>query len=184
MQEILVAIQNDSTLMLIGGISLVVLLVIVLVVVVSAMRVKIYKDRFNSVLFENTEKSEHIAKIEKELQAFKIKDAKNQQELAQFDETKKTLKTANESYLDLQNHFNESEKSLSQTKAKLEATEGMYETLKKEHENLQERFESTHEENMKYRTNNARLLMKLESEERYTQNMKYKKEAMDKEDNA
>ena len=183
MQEILAAIQNDSTLMLVGGISLVVLLVIVLVVVVSAMRVKIYKDRFNGVLFENTEKSEHITKIEKELQEFKIKDAKNQQELAQFDETKKTLKRANESYLDLQNNFNESEKSLSQTKAKLEVTEGMYQTLKKEHENLQERFESTQEENMKYRTNNARLLMKLEGEERYTQNMKLKKEAMDK-DNA
>lgn len=183
MQETLEVIQNDSTLMFIGGISVVVLLVIVLVIVVSAMRVKLYKDRFKNLLFENTEKSEHITKIEKELQEFKIKDAKNQQELAQFSETKITLNTANASYLDLQNNFNESEKDLSQIKAKLEASEGMYATLKNEHENLQERFDSTLEENMKYRTNNARLLMKLESEERYAQNMKHKKETMDK-DNA
>jgi len=180
MQETLEVIQNDSTLMFIGGIAIVVLLVIVLVIVVSSMRVKLYKDRFKNLLFENTEKADHITKIEKELQEYKIKDAKNQQELAQFSETKTTLKTANESYLDLQNSFNESEKELSQTKAKLEATEGMLETLKSEHENLQERFESTQEESMKYRTNNARLLIKLESEERYGQNMKHKIETMDK----
>jgi len=180
MQETLTAIQNDSTLMLIGGIAIAVLLAIVLVVVVSAMRVKVYKDRFKNLLYENKEKAEHIAKVEKELQEYKIKDAKNQQELAQFDETKMTLKTANTSYLDLQRSFNENEKELSQIKAKLEAKEGMYTALISEHEMLKERFDTTLEENSKYRTNNARLLMKLESEERYAQNMREKKEAQDK----
>ena len=180
MQETLAAIQNDSTLMMIGGIAIAVLLAIVLVVVVSAMRVKIYKDRFKNLLFENKEKAEHITKVEKELQEYKIRDAKNQQELAQFDETKTTLKTANASYLDLQSRFNENEKELSQIKAKLEAKEGMYTALVSEHETLKERFDTILEENTKYRTNNARLLMKLESEERYAQNMREKKEAQDK----
>ena len=180
MQKTLAAIQNDSTLMMIGGIAIAVLLAIVLVVVVSAMRVKVYKDRFKNLLFENKEKAEHITKIEKELQEYKIKDAKNQQELAQFDETKTTLKTANASYLDLQSSFNENEKELSQIKAKLEAKEGMHTALVSEHETLKERFDAILEENTKYRTNNARLLMKLESEERYTQNMRHKQEAQDK----
>ncbi|HFQ62557.1 MAG TPA: hypothetical protein ENK39_09710 [Epsilonproteobacteria bacterium] len=180
MQETLAAIQNDSTLMLIGGIAIAVLLAIVLVVVVSAMRVKVYKDRFKNLLFETKEKSEHITNIEKELQEYKIKDAKSQQELAQFDETKATLKTANEAYLDLQNKFNENEKELSQIKAKFEATEGMRLALNAEHENLKERFEAILEENTKHRTTNARLLMKLENEERFAQAMKQKKDTQGK----
>lgn len=172
MQETLSSIQNDSTLMLIGGVAIAVLLAIVLVIVVASMRVKIYKDRFWNMQIDNKEKAEHISKIEKELQVYKIKDAKNEQELAQFSETKTTLKTANETYLRLQGNFNESEKELSQIKAKLEGKEGMYETLTLEHKNLQERFDTTLEDNTKFRTNNARLLMKLESEERYAQNMK------------
>ena len=172
MQETLATIQNDSTLMLVGGVAIAVLLAIVLVVVVSAMRVKIYKDRFWNMQIDNKEKAEHITKIEKELEEYKLKDAKNEQELAHFSETKTTLKTANETYLLLQGNFNENEKELSQIKAKLEAKEEMYETLTEEHKTLQERFDTTQEENMKYRTNNARLLMKLENEERYVQNMK------------
>ena len=180
MQETLAVIQNDSTLMLIGGISIAVLLAIVLVVVVSAMRVKVYKDRFKNLLFENKEKAEHITKIEKELQEYKIKDAKNKQELAQFDETKTTLKTANASYLSLQTQFNENEKELSQIKAKLEAKEGLHDSLNKEHEALKERFDVVAEENTKYRTTNARLLMKLENEERFMQTMKEKKDVQGK----
>ena len=42
MQELLLKIQNDSTLMLMAGLALVVLLVILLVIVVSAMKVKKY----------------------------------------------------------------------------------------------------------------------------------------------
>ncbi len=174
-QETLSTIQNDSTLMLIGGVAIAVLLAIVLVVVVSAMRIKIYKDRFRNMQIDNKEKAQYIGKIEKELQVYKIKDAKNEQELAQFSEIKTTLKTTNESYMLLQSNFNENEKELSQIKAKLEAKEEMYKTLTKEHKNLQERFDTTLEENAKYRTNNARLLMKLESEERHMQNIKREK---------
>ena len=180
MKDLIALIENDSTMMLIAGVALAVLLVIVLVIVVSYMRVKVYKDRFRTLLFENKEKSEHITKIEKELQTYKIKDAKNQQELSQFDETKKTLNSANDAYSSLQNKFNENEKELSQVKAQLEAKEGMYEELVKEHENFKERYDVALEENTKYRTTNARLLMKLENEERFMQTMKQTKDAQGK----
>ncbi len=172
MNELINKIQGDPTLMLMAIIAVVVLLVIVLTVVVSAMRVKTYKDRFWNVTIDNKEKSEYIRAIERELQAYKIKDAKNQQELAQFTETKTTLKSTQEDFVALQKNFNELEKELSQIKAKLEGAEKIYENLFSEHQVLKETYEALLEKNSKYRTNNARLLMKLESEERHTLSQK------------
>jgi len=167
MQELLLKIQNDSTLMLMAGLALVVLLVILLVIVVSAMKVKIYKDRFWNTEVDNKEKTEYIAALEHELEAYKLKNASNEQELQQFAETKETLKSTNESLSSLQAKHSELEKELSQIKAQLESAQSIHATLVEEHSNLKERHESVLEENSKYRTNNARLLMKLESEERH-----------------
>jgi DNA recombination protein RmuC len=182
MNELITKIQGDSTLMLMAIIAVVVLLVIVLTVVVSAMRVKTYKDRFWNVQVDNKEKAEYIVKIERELQEYKIKDAKNQQELAQFSETKTTLKETEENFKTLQKSANELEKVLSQTKAKLESAEGIYENHMQEHMILKERFDAVMEKNAKYRVNNARLLMKLESEGRQTQMMREKQNAQGKND--
>jgi len=172
MQELIDKLQNDSMLMFIGSIAVAVLLVIVLVIVVSAMRVRVYKNRFRNLLVENQEKLEYITKIEKELQEFKVKDEKNKQALAQFDETKKRLQIANERYTILDNNFHTSEKELAQITAKLKATEGTLDAVKKEFEAAKERFDVATEENNKYRTTNARLLTKLENEERYTRTVK------------
>lgn len=180
MNELIMKIQGDSTLMLMAIIAVVVLLVIVLTVVVSAMRVKTYKDRFWNVQVDNKEKAEYIVTIERELQEYKIKNAKNQQELAQFADTKTTLKTTEENFISLQKNSNEVEKELSQTKAKLESAEGIYENLTQEHVTLKERFEAIMEENAKYRINNARLLMKLESEGRQAQMMREQQKAQGK----
>ena len=177
MNELITKIQGDSTLMLMAIIAVVVLLVIVLVLVVSAMRVKTYKNRWWNVQVDNKEKAAYITTIERELQTYKIKNASNTQELSQFTDTKERLKTAQEEFNTLQKNFNEREKELSQLKAKFESAEGMYETLLNTHKELQERNENLLEDNSRYRVNNARLLMKLESEERVTQNMKDKKEA-------
>ena len=182
MNELITKIQGDSTLMLMAMIAVVVLLVIVLTVVVSAMRVKTYKDRFWNVQVDNKEKSEYITRIERELQEYKIKDAKNQQELAQFSETKTTLKSMQTNFELLQKNTNELEKELSQTKAKLESAEGIYANHMQEHMTLKERFDATMEENAKYRVNNARLLMKLESEERQVQIAREKYNAQGKND--
>ncbi len=172
MNELITKIQGDSTLMLMAIIAVVVLLIIVLTIVVSAMRVKTYKDRWWNVTVDNKEKAEYILAIERELQAYKVKDASNTQELSQFSDTKTRLKQSQEAFYDLQKNFNEREKELSQIKAKLESAENMYETLLKAHKELQERNESLLEENSRYRTNNARLLMKLESEERLASSQK------------
>jgi len=180
MNELITKIQGDSVLMLMSIIAVVVLLVIVLTIVVSAMRVKTYKDRWWNVTVDNKEKAAYISTMEKELQAYKIQNASNAQELSQFVETKDRLKTAQEEFFTLQKRFNEREKELSQLKAKLESSEGMYEALSNEHKELQQRNESLLEDNSRYRVNNARLLMKLENEERIAQKMKDKNETQDK----
>ena len=167
MNELIEKIQNDSTLMLMAVMAVVVLLVIVLVTLISAMRVKTYKNRWWNTQVDNNEKAEYIFSLESELQSYKIKNASNEQELSQFAETKEILKSTNETFLELQGRFNELEKELSQTKAKLESAEAIYEALLVEHKELKDRHEEILEGNSKYRTNNARLLMKLESEERH-----------------
>jgi len=172
MEELILKIQGDSTLTLMAIIAVVVFLVIVLTIIVSAMRVKTHKDRLWNVQVDNKEKAEYISAIERELQAYKIKDAKNQQELAQFMETKTTLQTTQENFATLQKNFNELEKEISQIKAKLEGSEGMYVSLVTEHKTLKDTHGELIETNSKYRTNNARLLMKLESEERHASSQK------------
>jgi len=174
MQDILLEIQNNSTLMLIAGIALVVLLIIALVIVVSSMRVKTYKDRFIHVREDNHEKAEQISSLEKELQAYKIKNASNEQELQHFSETKDVLNNTKESLSTTQKEFIDLEKEQSQLNTKFENIQAMYDNLLDEHKNLQERTEQLHEENSKLRINNARLLMKLETEARFASQLNYK----------
>ena len=52
----------------------------------------------------------------------------------------------------------------------------MYETLQSEHTALGERLEGLNEENSKLRVNNARLLMKLETEVRFSSQTNHKNE--------
>jgi len=174
MKDILLEIQNDSTLMLVSGVALVVLLVIVLVIVVASMRVKIYKDRFVSVRAQNGEKAEHITNLEKELQEYKIKNASNEQELHQFDETKDILNKTKESLLGKQTEFANLEKEQSSLKANFENIQSMYDNLLQEHKTLQKQTEQLQEESSKLRINNARLLMKLETEARFASQAKQK----------
>jgi len=172
MEELILKIQGDSTMMLMAIIALVVLLVIVLVVVVSAMRVKTYKNRWWNVQVDNKEKAEYISALERELQAYKIKNASDAQELSHFSETKEKLLSSTEEFSSLQKKYNEIEKILSQTQAKLESAETMHKGLLEEHKILKVRHDEVLEHNSKYRTNNARLLMKLESEERHNSSQK------------
>ncbi len=176
-QEIIGNMQNDSTMMLVGGVAIAILLAIVLVIVVSTMRVISYKNRFKNLLIENKEKATYITELENELQVYKIKDKKNKQDLAQFDDTKKKLKDANDMYRSLQNKFAQNEKELEQSKKMLKAKEEQYDALVQEYESATERYSEALEENTKYRTTNARLLMKLENEERFMKTMKEKKDS-------
>jgi DNA recombination protein RmuC len=172
MNELIAKIQGDPTLTLMAIIAVVVLLVIVLTIIVSAMRVKTHKDRFWNVQIDNKEKAEYIAVIEEDLQSYKIKNASDEQALQQFSETKEALKSTNETYIILQKNYNELEKELSQTTTKLESAESIYENLLDEHKELKVRLDEIQESNSRFRTSNARLLMKLESEERHANSQK------------
>jgi Rrf2 family protein len=74
----------------------------------------------------------------------------------------------------LQKSFNETDKELSQIKVKLESSIEAYEKVVEEYAGSKKRFDEIQEENNKFRTTNARLLMKLENEERFMQTLKDK----------
>lgn len=166
MQELLVTIENDSTLMLTAGVALAVLLIILLVIVVSAMKVKTYKDRYWNTKVDNEEKTEYIADLEHELEASKRQNSKNVQELKAFAETKETLKSTTETLQILEEKQSALEKELAQTKSELEGAQQQHAALQEEHNTLKEKHEVLLEDNSRCRTNNARLLMKLDSLER------------------
>ena len=167
MQEILLRFQNDSTLLLIAGISLVILLVIVLIVVIFSTKIKTLSDKLWDSNESHKTKNIKIEILEKELQVLKIRNASNEQELQQFAETKGILGSKEELLATIRGRYNELKKEQTQTKAKLESIESMYANLLLEHKSLQSRNESLTEENSRYRINNARLLTKLETEARH-----------------
>jgi len=176
MNELLCKIGEDSNYMLAAAMALVLLLFIVLMVVITSMRVKSYKDRFINTQVDNQEKEAQIIELQKELQALKITKAQNEQELQLFGQTKEKLTQTEESLTNLQKSSNELEKLQAQTQSKLEHVQDKYDNLLEEHKLLQERLESIQEDNSKLHINNARLLMKLETEARLTMqaNMKAK----------
>jgi len=167
MQGLFQTIQNDSTLMLIMGIAVVVLLVIVLVVVIFSTKAKSLSDRLAES--HELEKMQHskIEALEEELQSVKIINAGYEQELQHFHEAREELAFKTELIETLQNKNGVLEKEMSQTQTKLESLEKIYKNLIDDHKNLQGRFEHLQEENNKFQVNNARLLMKLETESRH-----------------
>jgi DNA recombination protein RmuC len=168
MEEIFQTIQNDSTLMFVAGIAAVVLLIIVLVVVIFSTKAKTLSERLAESLEVDRVKSIKIEALEKELQDARITNASQAQELQHFTQVKEDLASKIERIGTLQTENGTLEKELSQTQTKLENLEEMHENLVEEHKLLQERFEQLQEDNHKYQVNNARLLMKLEAENRYT----------------
>jgi len=158
------AIEKDSMLTLLTIIAIVVVLVILLVLLVSSMRIELYKDRWWNLKVDKQEKAEYISSIERELQSFQMKDATNTQKLLQLSQIRETLKATIDEFTNLQKKFYELSKELTQSQAQLENKKEMKNRLEEEHKTLLSRFDSTVEENMKHRTNNARLLSKIEAE--------------------
>jgi DNA recombination protein RmuC len=160
-------IGDDPMLMVSIAIGVVLILFVVLVVVVANMRIRTYKDRYVNTRIDNVEKEKQISTLQKEMQEVKIRNAQNEQALQQFSETKKRLFRTEEILSETQKELGEIQKVLAQTKAQLENLQAIHAGLLKEHESFRERFEHLQEENSKLRVNNARLLMKLETEERF-----------------
>lgn len=174
-------IENGYTLMLVGGVALAVLLIILLVILVSSMKVKTYKDSYWNTKVDNEEKTEYITALEQELQEYKVKNRNNEQALEEFGQTKETLNSTSETLSTLQEQYSALEKELAKIKTDLENAQAIHTALLEEHGTLKARYDHAVEDNSRYRTNNARLLMKLESEERQTSSKEermnsYKKE--------
>lgn len=163
MQEVIERFQGDSTLMLIAGIALVVLLVIVLVIVVSSLRVRMYRHRFKTRLFENEKQKNHIAKLEEELATFKTTNKENKELIMTLVEKEKNLLTLKSSHDALEHEFNETQSNWKNVSKSLEEKESAYALLAKEYHTTKERLDTSTEENTKYRTTNGRLLLKLEN---------------------
>ena len=168
MNDILCKVGTDSSYTLAAAIALVVLLFIVLLVVITSMRVKTYKDRFVNTQIDNKEKEVMISDLQSELQSIQIKNAQNEHELHLFSQTKEKLSATEEHLNNLQKTSNELEKLQSQTQSKLEHTQEKLENLEEAHKVIQGRFDSIQEDNSKLHINNARLLMKLETEARFS----------------
>ena len=166
MEEIISQIQNDSTLMLIVGVSTAVFLVIFLVIVVSAMRIKVFKDRYRRISAENLANIEALSNIERELKVYKITDQKNKREIAQDAKTIIRLEKDTKEYPALQVSAAKVDRALAQTKEELEDSYLKYAALQLELRNLQDRHETLTDENTKCRSNNSRLLTKLENAKR------------------
>jgi len=166
MEDLMCKIGSEPTYTFIAAIAVVILLFIVLLVVISSMRIKTYKDRFINTKIDNQEKEAQIAELQKELQELKIVKAQNEQSLQSFAETRKKLSQTEETLATLQRSNNELEKLQGQTLSKLEHITEKYEDLDEGHIALQARFDALQEENSKLHINNARLLMKLETEAR------------------
>jgi len=169
MLELLNQMQSDSTMMTIVSISIAVLLIIVLVVVIFTTKAKTLADRLYDLKQIDEEKAIKIAQLERELQVFQIKNAAQEQELQQFTDTKAALSEIKDAKNELDKKHNELEKQLSQIQAKLESSEKNYQSLYESHQELLIKNEKLREDNSKFHTNNARLLTKLESETRHTQ---------------
>jgi len=175
MSELIARFQSDPVLMISGAIGIVILLFVVLVVVVASMRVKTYKDRYVDVKVDNEAKEKRIAVLEEEMKVLLIKNTQNEQELQQFDDTKKRLAQAVELLEKTQKEFASLQTLQGQTQTQLDQLREQYEALKDAYGALNERMENLNEENSKLRVNNARLLMKLETEERFISQIQQRK---------
>ncbi|SFV52523.1 DNA recombination protein RmuC [hydrothermal vent metagenome] len=164
LNEILKYIEKDSILTLLAMIAIVVVLVILLILVVSSMRIKIYKDRWWNIQIDNQKKSEYIKDLEQELQSFQIKGANQNEEVLYFAKTRETLKKSMDEFILLQKDFSQLNKEFTYMESELHNTQNMKDKVQEDYQRLLIRFDTTVEENMKHRTNNTRLLTKLESE--------------------
>ena len=166
MNELIAQIQNDSTLMLIVGISIAMFLVIFLILVISAMRIKGYKETYRSIKAKNIEIEEALSRLEKELKVYKITDQKNKKELQDASNTIARLEQDTKEYPALQISAAKTDNILIQTQEELKASYVNYKILQEKIEDLQARHNTLQDEQVKCRTNNARLLAKLESAKR------------------
>jgi chromosome segregation ATPase len=176
MQEIIEKISSDPLLMLSGAVGVVVVLFVVLVVIVANMRIKTYKDRYINTRIDNQEKENLISQLQQELKTLKTRNTQNEQGLQQFDDTKRRLNETEETLSLRQTELAESRRVQNLTQTKLDDLQSRYTALQEELDDTKARLEILHDENNKLRVNNSRLLMKLDTEERFAMQLQQRNE--------
>jgi len=146
---------------IIGGVAF---LFIVLTIIVAYLKVNKYRSRFWELQNTNEEKNKQILILKEEVEALKIKNATNEQELKYFAETKKALDETQSKCSIFQDKHTATEKDLSKNQALLSSKEGMYQTLLEDYKTLKDEQNQLLEDNSKFRISNARLLMKSEQQ--------------------
>ncbi|MEA1879609.1 MAG: hypothetical protein U9N11_03075 [Campylobacterota bacterium] len=163
LQEIITMVENDATLMFIGAIAIAVLIFIVMLVVISAMRVKVYKDRFVQMQAIAKHRADSISLQEVEMHAVKTKNETQEKALVEFSQTKESLHDITITHQKLETEFYAQEKFLGTTQVSLEKEKSLHQQALDDFKKLNEHTEKLTEENTRFRTNNARLVLKLES---------------------
>jgi DNA repair exonuclease SbcCD ATPase subunit len=167
MNEVVEKLNNEPLLMLSSAIGVVLVLFVVLTVVIATMRIRTYKNRFVNTRMDNDEKEKTITELRQEVQMLQSLNERKSHELEQFDTVKLRLQETELALKETQDTLAKLDKLQGQTQTKLENSEQMYAALKDEHEALKERLEVLSEENNKLRVSNARLLIKLDTEEQF-----------------
>jgi DNA repair exonuclease SbcCD ATPase subunit len=167
MNEVVEKLNSEPLLMLSSAIGVVLVLFVVLTVVIANMRIRTYKNRFVNTRMDNEAKEKTISELQQELQMLQSLNERKSHELEQFDTVKLRLQETELALKETQDALAKLDKLQGQTQTKLENSEQMYAALKEEHEALKERLEVLSEENNKLRVSNARLLIKLDTEEQF-----------------
>jgi len=157
-----------------AAVGVVLVLFVVLVVIVASMRIHTYKNLYRNTYADNKEKAQEIAQLQEKLTTLQLENREQATALEAFDETKVKLKEHQEALATTREESARLQERYHATSAELEGYKERYTALEEELNLFKERLESIAEENNKLRINNARLLMKLETEERY-QTMRHHK---------
>jgi chromosome segregation ATPase len=182
MNEVVEKLNSEPLLMLSSAIGIVLVLFVVLIVVIANMRIRTYKNRFVNTRMDNEAKEKMILELQKKVQTLQSLNERKSHELEQFDTVKLRLQETELAFKETQDTLAKIDKLQGQTQTKLENSEQIYTVLKEEYESLKERLEVLLEENNKLRVSNARLLIKLDTEERFASQLQQRGKNLDQEE--
>ena len=164
MEDIIYNINNDLISMVLLAIAVVIVIFVLLMIVISSMRIKSYKDRYINTNIDNQDKENIIKKLEEELHNIKIINAKQEQKLQHYSETKDKLNHKEIKLDDIKISLNKLRNIESETRVELEHSIGNFENLNNKYKLLKQKFICIQDDNNKLRATNTRLLMKFETE--------------------
>lgn len=139
---------------------------IALLVVIFISQIRFLKNRLFEAKEIDLNKNRKISELQEEMAALRIKDEALEQELRQFEDTKKALQSKKELIFKMQERMNLLEEKEKEQLDTIEACSSEYQTLAFKYKGLQKRNVFLVEENSRFRADNAKILMKVREQER------------------